>query len=55
MAFNSRVAFCLNMNNEASAPTELTQGKIKCQGEKERQQQEQELAKHTGEDDDNEF
>ncbi|PPS01156.1 hypothetical protein GOBAR_AA19534 [Gossypium barbadense] len=34
MAFNSRIAFCLNMNNEASVPTKLTQGKRKCRREK---------------------
>lgn len=59
MAFNSRIAFCLNMHNEAVRalryPPNSHKEKENAEKRRERQQQEQELAKHIAEDDDDEF
>ncbi|CAA6656013.1 unnamed protein product [Spirodela intermedia] len=46
-AFNSRIAFCLNVHNEAE--------KESSEKRRERQQQVEELAKHIAEEDDEEF
>ncbi|XP_057966438.1 probable 26S proteasome non-ATPase regulatory subunit 3 [Malania oleifera] len=58
-AFNSRIAFCLNMHNEAVRalrfPTNSHKEKEIAEKRRERLQQEQELAKHIAEDDDDEF
>ncbi|PQQ17684.1 putative 26S proteasome non-ATPase regulatory subunit 3 isoform X2 [Prunus yedoensis var. nudiflora] len=57
-AFNSRIAFCLNMHNEAVRALRFPPNphKEKESAERrERQQQEQELANHITEDDDDDF
>ncbi|KAG8474254.1 hypothetical protein CXB51_033991 [Gossypium anomalum] len=57
--FNSRIAFCLNMHNEAVRalrfPPNSYKEKESAEKRRERQQQEQELAKHIAEEDDDEF
>ncbi|PPS07332.1 hypothetical protein GOBAR_AA13316 [Gossypium barbadense] len=57
--FNSRIAFCLNMHNEAVRalrfPPNSHKEKESAEKRRERQQQEQELAKHIAEEDDDEF
>ncbi|OIV89235.1 hypothetical protein TanjilG_24385 [Lupinus angustifolius] len=59
LAFNSRIAFCLNMHNEAVRalrfPPNTLKEKESAEKRRERQQQEQELAKHIEEDDDDDF
>ncbi|KAK8518677.1 hypothetical protein V6N13_018044 [Hibiscus sabdariffa] len=59
MAFNSRIAFCLNMHNEAVCalrfPPNSHKEKESAEKRSERKQQEQELAKHIEEEDDDEF
>ncbi|KAH9694637.1 26S proteasome non-ATPase regulatory subunit 3 [Citrus sinensis] len=59
LAFNSRIAFCLNMHNEAVRalrfPPNSHKEKESAEKRRERQQQEQELAKHIAEEDDDEF
>ncbi|KAE8668987.1 putative 26S proteasome non-ATPase regulatory subunit 3 [Hibiscus syriacus] len=59
MAFNSRIAFCFNMQNEAVRalrfPPNSHKEKESAEKRRERQQQEQELAKHIAEEDDDEF
>ncbi|CAK9153965.1 unnamed protein product [Ilex paraguariensis] len=59
IAFNSRIAFCLNMYNEAVRalrfPPNSHKEKESAEKRRERQQQEQELAKHIAEEDDDEF
>ncbi|KAJ6365358.1 hypothetical protein OIU76_030183 [Salix suchowensis] len=59
IAFNSRIAFCLNMHNEAVRalrfPPNSHKEKEGAEKRRERQQQEQELAKHIAEEDDDEF
>ncbi|KAJ8648028.1 hypothetical protein MRB53_001051 [Persea americana] len=60
IAFNSRIAFCLNMHNEAVKalwfpPNSHKKEKESAEKRRERQQQEQELAKHIAEEDDDEF
>ncbi|XP_008811676.1 probable 26S proteasome non-ATPase regulatory subunit 3 [Phoenix dactylifera] len=59
IAFNSRIAFCLNMHNDAVRalrfPPNSHKEKESAEKRRERQQQEQELAKHIEEDDDDEF
>ncbi|XP_038706890.1 probable 26S proteasome non-ATPase regulatory subunit 3 isoform X2 [Tripterygium wilfordii] len=59
MTFNSRIAFCLNMHNEAVRalrfPPNSHKEKESAEKRRERQQQEQELAKHIAEEDDDEF
>ncbi|KAG1359450.1 26S proteasome non-ATPase regulatory subunit 3 [Cocos nucifera] len=59
IVFNSRIAFCLNMHNEAVRalrfPPNSHKEKESAEKRRERQQQEQELAKHIEEDDDDEF
>lgn len=59
IAFNSRIAFCLNMHNEAVRalrfPANSHKDKESAEKRRERQQQEQELAKHIAEEDDDEF
>ncbi|XP_058076990.1 probable 26S proteasome non-ATPase regulatory subunit 3 [Magnolia sinica] len=60
LAFNSRIAFCLNMHNEAVRalrfpPNSHKKEKESAEKRRERQQQEQELAKHIAEEDDDEF
>ncbi|XP_072967299.1 probable 26S proteasome non-ATPase regulatory subunit 3 [Typha angustifolia] len=59
IAFNSRIAFCLNMHNEAVKalrfPPNSHKEKESAEKRRERQQQEQELAKHIEEEDDDEF
>ncbi|GAU12242.1 hypothetical protein TSUD_02090, partial [Trifolium subterraneum] len=56
LAFNSRIAFCLNMHNEAVQalrfPKNTHKEKEIAEKRRERQQQEQELAKHIEEEDD---
>ncbi|OWM74950.1 probable 26S proteasome non-ATPase regulatory subunit 3 [Punica granatum] len=58
-AFNSRIAFCLNMHNEAVRalrfPPNTHKEKESAEKRRERQQQEQELAKHIAEEDDDDF
>ncbi|XP_047322410.1 probable 26S proteasome non-ATPase regulatory subunit 3 [Impatiens glandulifera] len=58
-AFNSRIAFCLNMHNEAVRalrfPSNSHKEKEIAEKRRERQQQEQELAKHIAEEDDDDF
>ncbi|XP_076908789.1 putative 26S proteasome non-ATPase regulatory subunit 3 [Bidens hawaiensis] len=58
-AFNSRIAFCLNMHNEAVRalrfPPNSHKEKESAEKRRERQQQEQELAKHIAEEDDDDF
>ncbi|CAI9264668.1 unnamed protein product [Lactuca saligna] len=59
MAFNSRIAFCLNMHNEAVRalrfPPNSHKEKESAEKRRERQQQEQELAQCIAEEDDDEF
>ncbi|XP_072978847.1 probable 26S proteasome non-ATPase regulatory subunit 3 [Typha angustifolia] len=59
IAFNSRIAFCLNMHNEAvkalSFPRNSRKEKESEEKKQGRQQQEQELAKHIADDDDIDF
>ncbi|XP_047330846.1 probable 26S proteasome non-ATPase regulatory subunit 3 [Impatiens glandulifera] len=61
IAFNSRIAFCLNMHNEAVRalrfpPPNSHKEKERAEKRRERHQQEQELVKHIAEeDDDDEF
>ena len=59
IAFHSRIAFCLNMHNEAVRalhyPPNTHKVKESAEKRRERQQQEQELAKHIAEDDDDDF
>ncbi|XP_073026595.1 probable 26S proteasome non-ATPase regulatory subunit 3 [Primulina eburnea] len=59
IAFNSRIAFCLNMHNEAVRalrfPPNSHKEKETAEKRRERHQQEQELAKHIAEEDDDEF
>ncbi|KAL6494851.1 hypothetical protein OROGR_031651 [Orobanche gracilis] len=59
IAFNSRIAFCLNMHNEAVRalrfPPNSHKEKESAEKRRERQQQEQELAKHIAEEDEDEF
>ncbi|KAF9618510.1 hypothetical protein IFM89_001911 [Coptis chinensis] len=60
LAFNSRIAFCLNMHNEAVRalrfpPNNQKKEKESAEKRRERQQQEQELAKHIAEEDDDDF
>ncbi|KAJ6813974.1 putative 26S proteasome non-ATPase regulatory subunit 3 [Iris pallida] len=58
-AFNTRIAFCLNMHNEAVKalrfPPNSKKEKESDEKRRERQQQEQELAKHIAEEDDDDF
>ena len=58
-AFNSRIAFCLNMHNKAVRvvryPSDSHEEKESAKKRRERQQQEQEVAKHIVEEDDSEF
>ncbi|XP_028784554.1 probable 26S proteasome non-ATPase regulatory subunit 3 [Neltuma alba] len=59
LAFNTRIAFCLNMHNEAIRalrfPPNTHNEKESAEKRRERQQQEQELAKHIQEEDDDDF
>lgn len=59
IAFNSRIAFCLNMHNEAVRalrfPPNSHKEKESAEKRRERQQQEQELAQHIAEEDDDDF
>nr|KYP44771.1 putative 26S proteasome non-ATPase regulatory subunit 3 [Cajanus cajan] len=59
LAFNSRIAFCLNMHNEAVRalrfPPNTHKEKESAEKRRERHQQEQELAKHIAEEDDDDF
>ncbi|KAK0577446.1 hypothetical protein LWI29_033062 [Acer saccharum] len=59
LAFNSRIAFCLNMHNEAVRalrfPPNTHKEKEGAEKRRERQQQEQELAQHIAEEDDDDF
>lgn len=59
ISFNSRIAFCLNMHNEAVRalrfPPNSHKEKESADKRRERQQQEQELAKHIAEEDDDDF
>ncbi|KAJ7957906.1 26S proteasome non-ATPase regulatory subunit 3 [Quillaja saponaria] len=59
IAFNSRIAFCLNMHNEAVRalrfPPNTHKERESAEKRRERQQQEQELAKHIAEEDDDDF
>ncbi|XP_073045809.1 probable 26S proteasome non-ATPase regulatory subunit 3 [Primulina eburnea] len=59
VAFNSRIAFCLNMHNEAVRalrfPPNSHKEKESAEKRRERHQQEQELAKHIAEEDEDEF
>ncbi|KAG0457040.1 hypothetical protein HPP92_021865 [Vanilla planifolia] len=59
IAFHSRIAFCLNMHNEAVKalrfPPNSHKEKESAEKRRERQQQEQELAKHIAEEDDDDF
>jgi len=58
-AFNSRIAFCLNMHNEAVRalrfPPNTYKEKESDEKRRERKQQEEELAKHMAEEDDDDF
>lgn len=58
-AFNSRIAFCLNMHNEAVRalrfPPNSHKEKESAEKRRERQQQEQELAIHMAEEEEDEF
>ncbi|KAM0890677.1 hypothetical protein ACQ4PT_026890 [Festuca glaucescens] len=58
-AFNSRIAFCLNMHNEAVKamrfPPNSHKEKESAEKRRERLQQEEELAKHMAEEDDDDF
>ncbi|KAI0500030.1 hypothetical protein KFK09_018238 [Dendrobium nobile] len=59
IAFHSRIAFCLNMHNEAVKalrfPPNSHKEKEGAEKRRERQQQEQELAKHIAEEEDDDF
>ncbi|KAG5547621.1 hypothetical protein RHGRI_013347 [Rhododendron griersonianum] len=59
IAFNSRIAFCLNMHNEAVRalcfPPNSDKEKESAEKRRERQQLEQELAKHIAEEEDDDF
>ncbi|WOL16795.1 hypothetical protein Cni_G25583 [Canna indica] len=59
IVFNSRIAFCLNMHNEAVRalrfPPNSSKEKESEEKRRERQQQEQELAQHIAEEDDDDF
>ncbi|GJN15492.1 hypothetical protein PR202_gb02413 [Eleusine coracana subsp. coracana] len=59
IAFNSRIAFCLNMHNEAIKamrfPPNSHKEKESAEKRRERLQQEEELAKHMAEEDDDDF
>ncbi|OMO75482.1 hypothetical protein COLO4_26099 [Corchorus olitorius] len=59
IAFHSRIAFCLNMHNDAVRalryPPNTHKEKESAEKRRERQQQEQELAKHIAEEDDDDF
>ncbi|XP_057974259.1 probable 26S proteasome non-ATPase regulatory subunit 3 [Malania oleifera] len=59
IAFNSRIAFCLNMHNEAVRalrfPPNAHKEKEGAEKRRERQQQEQELAKHIAEEEEDDF
>ncbi|KAG0461852.1 hypothetical protein HPP92_020328 [Vanilla planifolia] len=58
VAFHSRIAFCLNMHNEAVKALRFPPSSNKeesAEKRRERQQQEQELAKHIAEEDDDDF
>ncbi|KAL5201495.1 hypothetical protein ABZP36_035849 [Zizania latifolia] len=59
ITFNSRIAFCLNMHNEAVKalrfPPNSHKEKESAEKRRERLQQEEELAKHMAEDDDDDF
>ncbi|GAB4828373.1 hypothetical protein Ancab_035371 [Ancistrocladus abbreviatus] len=59
IAFNSRIAFCLNMHNDAVRalrfPPNSHKEKESAEKRRERQQQEQELAKHIAEEEDDDF
>ncbi|GAA0175111.1 protease [Lithospermum erythrorhizon] len=59
VAYNSRIAFCLNMHNEAVGalrfPPNSHKEKESAEKRRERHQQEQELAKHIAEEDDDDF
>ncbi|GAB2289254.1 hypothetical protein Dimus_023559 [Dionaea muscipula] len=58
-AFDSRIAFCLNMHNEAVRalrfPPNSHKEKESAEKRRERQQQEQEIAKHIAEEEDDDF
>lgn len=58
-AFNSRIAFCLNMHNEAVKalrfPPNSHKEKESAEKRRERLQQEEELAKHMAEEEDDDF
>ncbi|KAE8668329.1 putative 26S proteasome non-ATPase regulatory subunit 3 [Hibiscus syriacus] len=58
-SFNSRIAFCFNMHNEAvhalRFPPNSHREKDSAEERRERKQKEQELAKHIAEEDDDEF
>ncbi|KAK9755103.1 hypothetical protein RND81_01G002500 [Saponaria officinalis] len=58
-AFDSRIAFCLNMHNEAVRalryPPNSHKDKESADKRRERQQQEQELAQHIAEEEDDDF
>uniref|UniRef100_J3MV32 PCI domain-containing protein n=1 Tax=Oryza brachyantha TaxID=4533 RepID=J3MV32_ORYBR len=59
IAFNSRIAFCLNMHNEAVKamrfPPNSHKEKESAEKRRERLQQEEELAKHMAEEDEDDF
>ncbi|KAJ1290633.1 hypothetical protein BS78_02G259600 [Paspalum vaginatum] len=59
IGFNSRIAFCLNMHNEAVKalrfPPNSHKEKESVEKRRERLQQEEELAKHLAEEDDDDF
>lgn len=59
IAFNSRIAFCLNMHNEAVRalcfPPNSDKEKESAEKRRERQQLEQELAQHIAEEEDDDF
>ncbi|ONM04201.1 26S proteasome non-ATPase regulatory subunit 3 homolog A [Zea mays] len=59
IAFNSRIAFCLNMHNEAVKamrfPPNSHKEKESAEKRRERLQQEEELAKHMAEEEDDDF
>jgi 26S proteasome regulatory subunit N3 len=59
LAFNSRIAFCLNMHNEAIKamrfPPNSHKEKESAERRRERLQQEEELAKHMAEEEDDDF
>lgn len=59
IAFNSRIAFCLNMHNEAVCalqfPPNFYKEKKSAEKRREELQQEQELAQHLAEEEDDDF